>query len=58
MNNNDLINEYINQLANAYKQATVDNIMLKTQITLLTKQIEEMKQKTESSYTENNEFTN
>lgn len=42
MNQNDLINEYINQLANSYKQTMVDNVMLKTQITLLTKQVEEL----------------
>jgi hypothetical protein len=42
MNQNDLINEYINQLANAYKQAMVDNVMLKTQLTLLTKQVEDL----------------
>jgi hypothetical protein len=45
MNNNELINEYINQLSTAYKQAVVDMIMLKTQITLLNKQIEELKEK-------------
>lgn len=42
MNQTDLINEYINQLAIAYKQAMVDNVMLKTQVTLLTKQVEDL----------------
>lgn len=45
MNQNDLINEYINQLANAYKQSMVDNVMLKTQVTLLTKQVEDLTEK-------------
>jgi cell division septum initiation protein DivIVA len=45
MNQTDLINEYINQLSTAYKQTMVDNVMLKTQITLLTKQVEELTEK-------------
>jgi cell division septum initiation protein DivIVA len=47
MNQNDLINEYINQLSNQYKQLVLDEVMLKTQITLLSKQVEELTKKVE-----------
>lgn len=42
MNQTELINEYVNQLANNYKQAMVDKIMMTTQINLLQKQVEDL----------------
>lgn len=42
MNQTELINEYVNQLANSYKQAMVDKIMMTTQINLLQKQVEDL----------------
>ncbi len=45
MNQTELINEYVNQLANNYKQAMVDKIMMTTQINLLQKQVEDLTKK-------------
>jgi predicted nucleic acid-binding protein len=42
MNQTELINEYVNQLANNYKQAMIDKVMMTTQINLLQKQVEDL----------------
>lgn len=43
MDQQAFINEYINTLANNYKQACIDKVMLGTQVTVLTRQLEELK---------------
>ena len=57
MNQTDLINEYINQLANAYKQSAVDIVMLKTQLAMLTKQVEDLTAAQESQKPEKKKKT-
>ena len=43
MDQQQFINEYINTLANNYKQACIDKVMLGTQVTVLNRQLEELK---------------
>ena len=43
MDQQQFLNEYINTLANNYKQACIDKVMLGTQVTVLNRQLEELK---------------